>query len=135
MARAGCLIGRGERYYRRCCGGNGRNTEEAALSQARSFWVAGLVSSESGEPLIELSDENGILAQLSPSAARQVAGDIVTCTARAEADALIVKFFRDNEFPEGALAAAIQMFRDLRAKWDSEEIERLNEAPPHGGEL
>jgi hypothetical protein len=91
---------------------------------AEHFWVNGIVAVRDGKPYIQLSNENGIIAQMDMAQARQVATDILQMSARTEADAIIVKFFGKMEFPDGALGALMQEFRDFRAELDATGPER-----------
>lgn len=88
------------------------------------FWVNGIVSQRDKLPYIQLSNEEGMIAQLSMNEARQVAHDILVMTSRAEADAMIHKFFSAKNLPAEAGAAIMTDFRDFRAKLDDEEIQR-----------
>jgi hypothetical protein len=65
-----------------------------------------------------------MIAQLSMAQAQRIAMDMLIMAARTEADAMIHKFFSRMEFPEGALAALMQEFRDFRAELDQEKLER-----------
>ena len=89
-----------------------------------SFWVNGIVAQRDKQPYIQLSNENGMLGQFTMAEARNVANDILTMCARTEADAMIMKFFDTNDFPENAAAVLMQNFRDFRANLDDEEVER-----------
>jgi hypothetical protein len=88
------------------------------------FWVNGVVAVRDHKPYVQLSNEKGMVAQFSMSDARQVAMDILQMAARTEADAMILKFFKKSEFPDGAAAALMQEFRDFRADLDREVAER-----------
>jgi hypothetical protein len=88
------------------------------------FWVNGIVAARNKKPYVQLSTEKGVMAQFSMSEARQVASDILTMAARTEVDAMLLKFFDKQEFPEEAGAALMVAFRDFRAELDSEEATR-----------
>ena len=88
------------------------------------FWVNGVVAVRDHQPYVQVSTENGLVAQFSISEARQVAMDILQMAARTEADAMILKFFKKSEFPEGAGSALMVDFRDFRAELDRETAER-----------
>lgn len=93
------------------------------------FWVNGIVARRDQKPYIQISNEKGLIAQFSMSEARQVAMDILVMAARTEADAMILKFFKKSEFPDGAAGALMREFRDFRAELDQEVAERSdNEA-------
>lgn len=88
------------------------------------FWVNGIVSQRDRQPYIQLSNEKGMIAQLSMGQARAIAQDMLVMCARTEADAMIHKFFDTSDFPPAAGAALMVQFRDFRAKLDAEQIER-----------
>jgi uncharacterized protein (DUF1501 family) len=94
------------------------------------FWVNGIVAQGDKQPYIQLSNENGMLAQLSMAQARQVAQDILTMASRTEADAMLLKFFDRMEFPSGAASALMQEFRDYRATLDDEELDHTHRGEP-----
>jgi hypothetical protein len=97
-----------------------------------SIMINGIVSHRDKQPYIQISNENGILAQLSMAQARNVAMDILQMSARTECDAMIRKFFDTNEFPEGAADALVISFRDYRAQLDDEEIKTSRSDPDTG---
>lgn len=88
------------------------------------FWVSGIVAVRDKKPYIQLSNEKGIIAQLSMSETRQVAMDMLVMAARTEADALLWKFVKARELPEQMGGELMQMFRDFRAELDAEKAER-----------
>jgi len=90
------------------------------------FWVNGIVAARDKQPYIQLSTENGIVAQLTPAQAYQIAQDILTMTARTEADAMIRQFFDKEELPHGAADALMVAFREYRAKIDDERVEHTH---------
>jgi len=85
-------------------------------------------------PYIQLLNENGLIAQLDMAQARSIANDIVVQCSRAEADAMLVKFFDKNEFPPEAGAALLVDFREFRHELDMAEIGRFDVPPPGGDE-
>ena len=87
------------------------------------FWVNGIVSQRDEQPYIQLSNERGIIAQLSMTQARQIAMDMLVMCSRSEADAMILKFFKKNDFPAEAAGSLMIDFREFRAKLDDEAIE------------
>jgi len=91
------------------------------------FWVNGVVAVRDHRPYVQVSTENGLVAQFSISEARQVAMDLFQMAARTEADAMILKFFKKSEFPDGAGSALMSEFRDFRAELDSEVATRSEE--------
>lgn len=92
-----------------------------------SFWVSGVVAARNGQPYIQLANDKGMIGQLSMSEARQVAMDILQMCSRTEADAILVKFFKKNDLPDGALGALLQDFRDFRHGLDMEKAERSSD--------
>lgn len=86
------------------------------------FWVNGIVSARDKQPYVQLSNEKGMIAQLSMAQARQIAMDMLVMCSRTEADAMLLKFFDKHEFPSGAGAALMVEFRDFRAAIDDEEV-------------
>ena len=94
-----------------------------------SLLVTGLVAARDKQPYIQISNDKGIVAQLSMAQARSVAMDILTMASRTEADAMILKFFSRSEFPENAGAALMVQFRDFRHELDSEQVEKSEENP------
>lgn len=91
------------------------------------FWVNGVVAVRDKKPYIQLSNENGMIAQLSMSQTRQIAMDMLQMAARTEADAMLIEFFKRHEFPDEAAARLMQMFRDFRAELDAEIAVRNTE--------
>ena len=89
-----------------------------------AFWVNGIVAVRDGKPYIQLSNEKGMIAQLSMSETRQIAMDMLVMASRTEADAMIHKFFSDNGLPAAAGALLMVKFRDFRAALDAEKAER-----------
>jgi hypothetical protein len=76
-----------------------------------------------------LSNDKGMIAQLSMGEARQVASDILQMCARTEADAMLLNFFQQSEtFDEQACGALMYYFREYRGKIDQEKVERSYDA-------
>ena len=90
------------------------------------LWVNGIVAARDKMPYVQLSNENGMIAQLSMAQAHQVALDILVMSARTEADAMLLKFFARSEFPDEAAAHLMVMFRDFRADLDDEAVDHTN---------
>jgi hypothetical protein len=88
-----------------------------------SIFVNGMVAMRDKQPFVAM-DVDGKEVQLSVSAARQVALDLVQAASRAEADAMIFKFFDTSQFPPHAAAALMVEFRDFRAALDADKAER-----------
>src|SRR6266567_2801004 len=93
--------------------------------------VSGIVSRRDKRPYVQI-DIDGRLAQLSVAQARSVAMDIFLQASRAEADAMLHKFFAKQTFPEGANAALMVEFREFRSELDAEQVERTETDPDTG---
>jgi hypothetical protein len=89
-----------------------------------NFWVNGIVAARDNMPYIQLSNERGIIAQLSMSETRQIAMDMLIMASRTEADAMIHNFFAERGLPKEASGQLMIEFRDFRAKLDAEKAER-----------
>lgn len=98
-----------------------------------TFWVNGIVSSRDKKPYIQLSNEKGMIAQLSMAEARVIAQDILNMAARTEVDAMLHKFHADMGATQEVCAAVMQSFRDYRAKLDDEQVEHSHRGEPEGG--
>ena len=98
------------------------------------FFVNGVVAQRDKQPYVQLSNEKGIIAQLSMAQARHIAMDILVMCSRTEADAMILTFFKRNEFPDGAAEHLMQMFREYRMELDQEKIEASWHDPETGEE-
>jgi hypothetical protein len=98
------------------------------------FWVNGVVAARDKKPYIQLSNENGMIAQLSMMEARSVAIDIMVMAARTEMDAMILGFMDRLDAPPGAAPAMMAWFRDYRAEVDQEKVDHTadgsSEPPP-----
>lgn len=97
-----------------------------------TFWVNGIVARRDMQPYVQLSNDKGIIGQFTLAEARNVAQDLLVMASRTEADAMLLKFFRDNEFPDNAAAALMQGFRDFRHELDAEAIEKSESDPDTG---
>jgi hypothetical protein len=93
------------------------------------FWVNGIVAARDGKPYIQLSNEKGMIAQLSVSEARSIAHDILLMAARTEADAMALKFFRHIGALDQVASQFLQAFRDFRHELDMEVVERKEDDP------
>lgn len=96
------------------------------------FWVNGIVAQRDKQPYIQLSNEKGMIAQMSMAQARKIAMDILQMSARTEADAMIIKFFSRFELPEAAASQMLVEFRDFRAELDQEKVEGHLQDPDTG---
>jgi len=97
-----------------------------------TFWVAGIVAARNGLPYVQLANDDRMIAQVTIAQARNIAHDLLSAAHNAEADAMIVKFFSKMEFPDGALAALMQEFRDFRHQLESEKVETGRSDPDTG---
>lgn len=94
------------------------------------FWVNGIVSNRDQQPYVQLSNEKGIIAQLTMSQARVIAMDILVMASRTECDAMVLKFFSQFELPDAAAAGMLMEFRDFRMELDEEKLGRTRDEPP-----
>jgi hypothetical protein len=94
-------------------------------------FVDGIVARRNHQPYVKLS-VNGEAAQLSIAEAHNIAKDLLVMAARTEADAMILRFFSDNQFPEGAAAAIMKDFRDFRLQQDQQPIKTTVVDPDSG---
>lgn len=95
------------------------------MPTSEHFFVNGIVSARDNQPYVQLSNEHGMIAQLTMAQARNIANDIVVMCSRAEADAMIIKFFEKAEFPKGAAGALLVDFREFRLALDDEAVGRV----------
>ena len=96
------------------------------------FWVNGIVAQRDKLPYVQLSNEKGMIAQLSMAQARKIAMDILVMCSRCEADAMVIKFFNNFELPSAAAAQMLVEFRDFRAQLDQEVVEGGMQDPDTG---
>jgi len=92
-----------------------------------SFWVNGIVAVRDGKPYIQLSNEKGMIAQLSMSETRQIAMDMLVMAARTETDSMIHRFCKERGFPDETSGMMMMAFRDYRAELDADKAERPND--------
>ena len=90
--------------------------------------VNGIVSSRDFQPYVQIM-VGGTKAQLTMAQARSVARDIEVQCGRAEADAMLHRFFSKNQYPEGARAALMIEFREFRSQLDAEQVEKSESDP------
>lgn len=98
-----------------------------------TFWVNSIVAARNQMPYVQLSNDKGMIGQFTVAEARSIAADLQLAAARAEADAMIIKFFDKADFPSGAAAALMMEFRDFRHGLDMEIVEK-SESDPDTGE-
>jgi hypothetical protein len=97
-----------------------------------TFWVNSIVAVRNHQPYVQLSNDKGMIGQFTVAEARNVAQDLMIAASRAEADAMIWKFFRDRDLPQQAAAALMQDFRDFRHTLDMEQVEKAESDPDTG---
>lgn len=91
--------------------------------------VLGIVSDRDMKPYVQITDEMGKLYQLSVTEARQIAMDILVSASRAEADAMILTFFKIHELPLEAATQLMIDFRNFRANLDEETVDHDHRGP------
>jgi hypothetical protein len=89
-----------------------------------NFRITGIVSHRDKMPSVELSNEKGMIAQLSMSETRQIAMVMLQMAARCEMDAIVLQFFEKLDLPPQDCGALLQFFRDFRAKMDADQAQR-----------
>lgn len=92
-----------------------------------TFWVNGVVAVRNGKPYLQLSNEKGLIAQLTMGQARKIAIDMLVMSARTEMDAMIHSFCKAQDFPDQTAGHMMAFFRDYRAEVDQEIIEGKEE--------
>ena len=88
--------------------------------------ISGIVAVRNGRPYLQIAID-GKMCQCSMTEARSVARDIERMCARTEADAMIHKFFKVQEFPDAAAGALMIAFRDFRSELDAESVEQTED--------
>jgi hypothetical protein len=102
--------------------------------KAEHIFVNGIVAQRDGKPYIQLSTENGMVAQFSMNEARQVAMDMLVQASRVEMDAMFLSFLnKEVEAPAEAAVGLMQTFREFRAELDDEQIQHDHRVPPEDG--
>lgn len=104
------------------------------MPQDTHVFVDGIVAARDKEPYVRLI-VNGEKAQLSIAEAHKVAVDLLKMAARTEADAMILRFFSDQQYPEGAAAAVMQEFRYFRQRQDDKAVEQVIVDPDSGEKI
>lgn len=94
--------------------------------------VTGIVAARNGIPYVQIATDSRMVAQLTMAEARNVAFDILDSAHNAEADAMIVGFFKKNDFPETALGALMMDFREFRHQLAMEKITTSRTDPDTG---
>lgn len=91
-----------------------------------NLWVNGIVSNRDSQPYVQLSNEKGMIAQLSIAEARVIAQDILTMAARTEVDAMVWGWAEHCGLPQEAAADLVTSFREYRAKVDDERVQHTH---------
>lgn len=94
-------------------------------------FVDGIVAARDKEPYVRLM-VNGEKVQLNIAEAHKVARDLIVMAGRTEADAMVLRFFSNNQFPEGAAAAIMMDFRYFRQSQDDKGVEGTTTDPDSG---
>lgn len=102
---------------------------------AEHLFVNGIVAQRDMQPYIQLSNEHGLVAQMTMAQARNVAFDIVQMCARTEADAMVFKFFDKEDFPADAAKALMHGFRQFRMHLDAGNLETSYHDPDTGEKI
>jgi hypothetical protein len=105
---------------------DGKVYAESSILMA-SIWCNGIVSARDKKPYVQIMFE-GKMVQLSMTDTRQFATDLMQSAGRAEADAILFRFFEKLEMKD-ALGFLMQEFRDFRHELDEDKAERPNEPP------
>lgn len=84
--------------------------------------VEAAVTNPEKAPIVLLT-VSGQQAFLTVAQARKIAADIVQLASRAEADAMIYKYFDSEKFPVGAAKDLMDRFRLFRHELDTEAVE------------
>jgi hypothetical protein len=110
------------------------NTQQPQNGASNVLGVDAIVARRDHQPYVQITtDRHGVVAQLTVAMARRIAGDIVQAAARAEADAMLVRFFEKMDIPAGALMAFMLEFRTFRLGLDTEPVQTTVVDPDTGG--
>ena len=96
------------------------------------FWVNGIVSQRDKQPYVQLSNERGIVAQMTMAQARNVALDILQMSARTEMDAMLLRFCNEKLEHEEVGEQMMMLFSEYRMQLDQEKVERAHQDPDSG---
>lgn len=100
-----------------------------------NFWVNGIVAARNEMPYVQLANDKGLIGQFTVAEARSVAFDLIHSAANAEADAMLIRFFKKLDLPEGALGALMMDFRDFRHQLAMEKVEKSQSDPDSGEQI
>src|SRR5258708_19095965 len=111
-------------------------TQAIGQPTCNNFFVQGIVAARNGMPYVIIDNGEKRIAQFTIAEARSVALDLFRAASYAEADAIIVKFFREElKAPDAALGAVMELFRDFRYKLDTEKVETSHTDPDTGEQV
>lgn len=99
------------------------------------FWVNGIVSNRDQQPYVQLSNEKGMIAQLSMGQARKIAMDMLVMASRTEMDAMLHRFMREKMENVEAANGMMILFREYRAELDQEKVEGKMTDPDTGEDV
>jgi hypothetical protein len=91
--------------------------------------IDSIVAASNKEPYVRLVIDNNPVLQLTMSQARKLAKDFYLAASRAEADAMILRFFAAHDLPEQAAGALLVDFRDFRLGLDLDKPEEFYSDP------
>lgn len=102
-----------------------------AQAPSTSIFVLGIVSQRDKRPYVQLSDTNGMLAQVTANQARSIASDLYTMASRAEMDAIFLRFMTEKVgIGDDRAGMAMVDLRNYRHDLDmSDEAERFIDGP------
>lgn len=98
------------------------------------IFVDGIVAARDKQPYVRLM-VNGEQAQLTVAEAHKIAVDLIKVAARTEADAMLLQFFNDQQFSEGAGVALMKEFRYFRQRQDEKNVEGIITDPESGEKI
>jgi hypothetical protein len=100
--------------------------------------VDGIVAARNHQPYIRLivnGETAELTTQLTIAEAKKIANDLYSLAARTEADAMILKFFSEKDFPPAAGAAIMMEFRGYRQAQDEQPVEGVIVDPDTGEDV
>ena len=85
--------------------------------------IGGVVAQRDKKPYLQISNENGLILQLTMAEARRVAHDILVTCSRIEADAMIQQYVNEElGGGEEAGVTVMRLFREFRMELDGEVV-------------
>lgn len=97
--------------------------------------VDGIVAKRNKEPYVRLILNGNPICQMSVTEARKVASDLQLMASRTEADAMLIRFFDNENFPEGAAVALMHEFRMFRLALDEATAQGSYSDPETGEQV